>query len=111
MRYINLILTFLLFFSFTSYSQIEIIEGLWISQQSNYTTAVFYDKDKFLFKNIGDDPVKETVIDKGKDFIITNLFNPVNGYMVQVKYTLLKNGNLHSEFSGDWDGVVVWEKQ
>ena len=111
MRYFNSIIIFFLLFSFSSFSQIESIEGLWTSEESDYTTAVFYENEKFVFKNIGDDPVEEIVINKGKDFIITNLFNPTNEYQVQIKYTILNNGYLHSEFSGDWSGVVIWIRQ
>ena len=110
MRYFNLILIFFLLFSIFSFSQIESMEGLWTSKGSNYVTAVFYDNEKFIFKNIGDESVDETVVKKGKDFIITNLFNPASGYKVQIKYTLLENGNVYSEFSGDWSGVLIWER-
>ena len=111
MRYFNSILTFfILLFSVSSFSQIESMEGLWTSKGSNYTTAVFYDNEKFVFKNIGDEAVEETVIKKGKDFIITKLFNPTNGYNVQIKYTLLENGKVHSDFSGDWSGVLMWTR-
>ena len=111
MKYFNSILPFfLLFISLSYFSQIDSMEGLWSSQESNYTTAVFYDNEKFVFKNIGDEPVEETVIKTGKDFIITNLFNPINGYKVQIKYTLLENGDIHSDFSGDWSGVLIWTR-
>lgn len=56
MKYLNSILPFFLFlFSFSSFSQIDSMEGLWSSQESNYITAVFYDNEKFVFKNIGDE--------------------------------------------------------
>lgn len=106
----KLLLLSLALFTFNTYSQIKKIEGVWKSDKSAYLVAIFHQDNKFIFQNIGEDKLKEVVVNKGDDFIVTTLTNLDNNHEVVIKYTLLKNGKLRADFAGDYEGVVVHER-
>jgi len=106
----KLLLFSLMLITLNATSQIEKIQGIWESDESEYLTAIFYKNGNFTFSNIGKSKLEETVVDQGKDFVSTSCLNTKNGHKVSIRYTLLDNGNMHAVFKGDWNGIVIHER-
>jgi len=106
----NLLLSCLMLITLSATSQIEKIQGVWESVESECLTKISYNKEKFKFKNICDFDIDETVVNKGKDFVTTTSINKENNYKVVIKYTLLDNGNLNANFVGDFKGVIIYRR-
>ena len=106
----NLLLSCLMLITLSATSQIEKIQGIWKSVESECLTKISYNKEKFKFKNICDFDIDETVVNKGKDFVTTTSINKENNYKVVIKYTLLDNGNLNANFVGDFKGVIIYKR-
>jgi len=103
----KLLLLSLALITLSATSQIEKIEGIWESDESEYLTVIFYSNGKFTFKNVGESNLKEVVVNQGKDFVTTSLKNPENNHKVIIKYTLLNSGKMNASFVGDYHGIVI----
>jgi hypothetical protein len=99
-----------------SYSQIgKEIQGIWKSESSSHYVFVVTNKEeKLQFTNVSWEEgniLKEVVVEKNKDYIITQIYNPENNWWVSIKYTMIDKNTVQCEFSGDSDNISIYKRQ
>ena len=53
----------------------------------------------------------EEVLEKEKEHIITQIYNPENDWWVSIKYTMVDENTVKCEFSGDSENVSIYKRQ
>ena len=100
--------------SVLSYAQeVPGLEGLWKSKNSTYYVAILWDGDKYTFSNFSfyvGKTAKEIIYEKGKDYVITNIYTERNKHSVNIKYTVVDNETLLCEFTGSSDNVSKYKR-
>jgi len=108
MKNLFLVLSFILI-SVSTYSQ-EDFSGWWQSKTSKYITMIYagsYGVSAVVnYSPSTDNTIHEEIIKRNKKTFVTRLFNPANGYLVEVKYKLKDKNNLICKFSGDLNKTI-----
>ena len=108
MKNLFLVLSFILI-SVSTYSQ-EDFSGWWQSKTSKYITMIYagsYGVSEVVnYSPSTDNTIHEEIIKRNKKTFVTRLFNPANGYLVEVKYKLKDKNNLICKFSGDLNKTI-----
>ena len=108
MKNLFLVLSFILI-SVSTYSQ-EDFSGWWQSKTSKYITMIYagsYGVSAVVNYSLStDNTIHEEIIKRNKKTFVTRLFNPANGYLVEVKYKLKDKNNLICKFSGDLNKTI-----
>ncbi len=108
MKNLFLVLSFILI-SVSTYSQDD-FSGWWQSKTSKYITMIYagsYGVSAVVnYSPSTDNTIHEEIIKRNKKTFVTRLFNPANGYLVEVKYKLKDKNNLICKFSGDLDKTI-----
>ena len=108
MKNLFLVLSFILI-SVSTYSQDD-FSGWWQSKTSKYITMIYtgsYGVSKVInYSPSADNTIHEEIIKRNKKTFVTRLFNPANGYLVEVKYKLKDKDNLICKFSGDLNKTI-----
>ena len=112
----KLLLSICMLITMTSYSQIsKDIQGLWKSKKSSYyVLVVANEEDKLKFTNVSwseGNVLKEEILEKEKEYIITQIYNPENDWWVKIKYTMVDENTVKCEFSGDSSNVSIYKRQ
>lgn len=108
MKNLFLVLSFILI-SVSTYSQDD-FSGWWQSKTSKYITMIYagsYGVSAVVnYSPSTDNTIHEEIIKRNKKTFVTRLFNPANGYLVEVKYKLKDKNNLICKFSGDLNKTI-----
>jgi len=108
MKNLFLVLSFILI-SVSTYSQ-DNFSGWWQSKTSKYITMIYagsYGVSAVVnYSPSTDNTIHEEIIKRNKKTFVTRLFNPANGYLVEVKYKLKDKNNLICKFSGDLNKTI-----
>jgi hypothetical protein len=112
----KLLLSICILITMTSYSQIsKEIQGVWKGENSSYYVLVVANKEERLqFANVSWEQgniLKEEILEKEKEHIITQIYNPENDWWVSIKYTMVDKNTVRCEFSGDSDNVSIYKRQ
>ena len=112
----KLLLSICILITMTSYSQIsKEIQGVWKGENSSYYVLVVANKEeKLQFTDVSwreGNILKEEVLDKAKDYIITQIYNPENDWWVSIKYTMIDENTVQCEFSGDSTNISIYKRQ
>jgi len=112
----KLLLSMCILITMTSYSQIsKEIQGIWKGETSSYYVLVVgNEEEKLLFTNVSwerGNVLKEEVLEKENEHIITQIYNPENDWWVSIKYTMIDKNTLKCEFSGDDNSVSIYKRQ
>jgi len=104
----KLLITFILIFSLSTQAQ-EQFEGSWGTETSSHITTIIASEYAILkvfnFSFEEDSYIEEEILNQKDDKFTTKLYNPKNGYEVEIKYYFIKD-KLYCKFSGDYDGLV-----
>jgi hypothetical protein len=104
----KLLITFILIFSLSIQAQ-EQFEGSWGTKTSSHTTTIIASEYAILkvfnFSFEEDSYIEEEILNQKDDKFTTKLYNPENGYEVEIKYYFIKD-KLYCKFSGDYDGLI-----
>ena len=107
------IITLLLIFSLSIQAQ-EQFEGSWTSDTSTHTTVIIASEYAILkvfnFSFEEDSYVEEEILNQKNNKFTTKLYNPENGYEVEIKYYFIKD-KLYCKFSGDYYGLVEMHRK
>jgi len=100
----------------TSYSQIsKEIQGIWKGKGSSYYVLVVANEEERLqFTNVSwtqGNILKEEILEKEREHIITQIYNPENDWWVSIKYTMVDKNTVKCEFSGDSENVSIYKRQ
>jgi len=108
MKNLFLVLSFILI-SVSTYSQDD-FSGWWQSKTSKYITMIYagsYGVSEVVnYSPSTDNTIHEEIIKRNKKTFVTRLFNPANGYLVEIKYKLKDKNNLICKFSGDLNKTI-----
>ena len=108
MKNLFLVLSFILI-SVSTYSQDD-FSGWWQSKTSKYITMIYTGSycvsEVINYSPSADNTIHEEIIKRNKKTFVTRLFNPANGYLVEVKYKLKDKDNLICKFSGDLNKTI-----
>ncbi len=108
MKNLFLVLSFILI-SVSTYSQDD-FSGWWQSKTSKYITMIYagsYGVSEVInYSPSADNTIHEEIIKRNKRTFVTRLFNPANGYLVEIKYKLKDKNNLICKFSGDLNKTI-----
>ena len=90
----NLLFSICMLIAMTSYSQIsKELPGIWKGKSSShYVFVVVNEEEKLQFTNVSWEEgniLKEEVLEKEKEHIITQIYNPENDWWVSIKYTMI----------------------
>ena len=112
----KLLLSICILFTMASYSQIsKEIQGIWKGEDSSYyVLVVANEEEKLQFANVSWEEgniLKEEVLEKEKEHIITQIYNPENDWLVSIKYTMVDENTVKCEFSGDSENVSIYKRQ
>jgi hypothetical protein len=111
----KLLLSIAMLFSIAMYSHdlSDKLRGAWSSAETSYYVVILHNENSgyklvnFSFRE--NQTLQETVVEEGKDYIKTRLYNPNNKFETFVKYTFV-DGELHCEFKGESNHVTVYKK-
>ena len=111
----KLLLSICMLITMTSYSQIsKEIQGIWKGEKSSYYVLVVAKEERLQFTNISwmqGNILKEEILEKEKEYIITQIYNPENDWWVSIKYTMVDKNTVKCEFSGDSENVSIYKRQ
>ena len=112
----KLLLSICILITMTSYSQIsKDIQGIWKGEGSSYyVLVVANEEEKLQFANVSWEQgniLKEEILEKEREHIITQIYNPENDWWVSIKYTMVDENTVKCEFSGDSDNVSIYKRQ
>ena len=112
----KLLLSICILFTMTSYSQIsKDIQGVWKGEDSSYyVLIVANEEEKLQFANVSWEQgniLKEEILEKEREHIITQIYNPENDWWVSIKYTMVDENTVKCEFSGDSENVSIYKRQ
>jgi len=112
----KLLLSICILFTMTSYSQIsKDIQGVWKGEGSSYYVLVIAnEEEKLQFANVSWEQgniLKEEILEKEREHIITQIYNPENDWWVSIKYTMVDENTVKCEFSGDSENVSIYKRQ
>jgi len=112
----KLLLSICILFTMTSYSQIsKDIQGIWKGEDSSYyVLIVANEEEKLQFANVSWEQgniLKEEILEKEREHIITQIYNPENDWWVSIKYTMVDENTVKCEFSGDSENVSIYKRQ
>ena len=112
----KLLLSICMLIAMTSYSQIsKELPGIWKGEDSShYVLVVVNEEEKLQFTNVSWEEgniLKEEVLEKEKEHIITQIYNPENDWWVSIKYTMVDENTVKCEFSGDSENVSIYKRQ
>jgi hypothetical protein len=112
----KLLLSICILFTIASYSQIsKDIQGVWKGENSSYYVLVVgNEEEKLQFTNVSwkeGNILKEKVLEKEKEYIITQIYNPENDWWVSIKYTMVDKNTVKCEFSGDSGNISIYKRQ
>jgi len=103
----NLFITLLLLVSSQLFAQQE-LNGLWQDEDSSYLTTIIASEYAVLdvFNTSFEEyrVIPEKIIDYKNNRLTTSLKNPLNGYNVQIEYSLKSNDVMICTYSGDLIG-------
>ncbi len=106
----KLFITLLLLVSTQLFAQKE-LSGLWESKTSSYMTTIISSKYAVLnvFNTSFDENrvITEKIIDYKNNKLTTNLYNSLNGYAVQIEYSLQSEDVIVCTYSGDMVGDII----
>ena len=111
----NLLLSLVMLFSITiqSHELSDKLRGAWSSDQTSYYVVILHNEQKGYevvnFSFAENQTLEETVIEEGKNYIKTRLYNKTNNFETHVTYTFV-NGELHCKFEGKSNHVSVYKK-
>ena len=110
----NLFITiFLLLTTFILKAQ-EQFEGVWIKEDSAYETIIMASEyavmDIFNYSFESDKVIKETILFQSKTTLVTELYNPSNGYSVEMEYTIKDKETLYCNITGDLNKKITLTK-
>ena len=110
----NLFITILLLLTtFISKAQ-EQFEGVWAKEGSVYETIIMASEyavmDVFNYSFESDKVIKETILLQTNNTLVTKLYNPSNGYSVQMEYFFKNKKTLHCKITGHLNTEVALEK-
>jgi len=112
----KLLLSICMLIAMTSYSQIsKELPGIWKGERSShYVFVVANEEEKLQFTDVSwreGNILKEVVLDKAEDYIITQIYNPENDWWVSIKYTMIDKNTVQCEFSGDSTNISIYKRQ
>ena len=111
----KLLLGIAMLFSITMHSHelSELLRGAWSSSETSYYVVILHNEktgyELVNFSFVENQTLEETVIEEGKDYIKTRLYNPTNKFETFVTYTFI-DGELHCTFEGKSNHVTVYRK-
>ncbi|MAJ75041.1 hypothetical protein CMK13_18820 [Candidatus Poribacteria bacterium] len=111
----KLLLSIAMLFSIAMYSHdlSDKLRGAWSSEKTSYYVVILHDENKGYelvnFSFAENQTLKETVVEEGKNYIKTKVYNPTNDFETFVTYTFI-NGELHCEFEGKSNHVTIYKK-
>ena len=112
----KLLLSICILITMTSYSQIsKEIQGIWKGEGSSYyVLVVANEEEKLQFANVSWEQgniLKEENLEKEREHIITQIYNPENDWWGSIKYTMVDENTVKCEFSGDSENVSIYKRQ
>ena len=92
----------------------EQFEGAWVSETSSYYTIILASEYKVLnihnFSFYENKIIKEKILSQTKYSIKTLLYNPSNGYTVNIDYRIKHKDTLVLKFTGDLNETIKFTK-
>ena len=111
----KLLLSIALLFSIVMHSNdlSDKLRGAQSSENTTYYVVILHnEKEGFKLVNFSfaeNQTLQETVIEEGKDYIKTRVYNPVNDFETFITYTFV-NDELHCKFQGKSNHVTVYKR-
>lgn len=111
----KLLLSIVMLFSIAMYSHdlSDKLRGAWSSAETSYYVVILHNEttgyELVNFSFTENQTLEETVVEEGKDYIKTRLYNPNNEFETFVTYTFV-DGELHCEFEGKSNHVTIYRK-
>jgi|14BtaG_2_1085337.scaffolds.fasta_scaffold02482_9 hypothetical protein len=106
----KLLIMFLMVTSLSLKAQ-EQFEGAWVSETSSYYTTILASEYKVLsvhnFSFYENQIITEKILFQNKNNFKTALYNPVNGYSVNIDYKMKHKDTLVCVFNGDLKRTVT----
>ncbi len=110
----KLLITLSILFTTLTIQAQKQFEGEWVSKTSSHVTTIIASDyavlKVFNFSFKEDSYIEEKILSQTNNKFTTELYNPINGYTVVIKYKM-KGDILICEFSGDFHGVVELTKK
>lgn len=92
----------------------EQFEGAWISETSSYYTVILASEYRVLsvhnFSFYENQIITEKILSQNKNNFKTALYNPVNGYSVNIDYRTQHKDTLVLRFTGDLNKTIKLTK-
>jgi len=111
----NLVLSIIMLFSMTTYSQIsKDLRGVWKSPESSFYVMVTGNETSGLnFTNVSwvsNLTLKETVLKVTDTSVTTSIENPTTDWKVTVVYTQVNKNTIKCEFTGSTNQTNIYKR-
>ena len=110
----KLLLLLVLSTTLLSNAQVEMMEGMWGSETSSFTTTIitYYSTAVKVYNTSFTENrvIEEEIISQDDNSFTTKLVNHENGYSVLIKYVLKDSTTLLCYYSGDLEETITIKK-
>ena len=110
----NFFLTVFLLFTTLFIRAQEQFEGVWVKEGSLYKTVILASEysviNVFNYSFDSDKVLQETILLQTNSTLVTKLYNPSNGYSVQMEYFFKNKKTLHCKITGHLNTEVALKK-
>ena len=111
----KLLITLALFFTVLTSKAQEAFEGVWVMEESTYKTVMLasdYAVVKIInysFKEYA--TLNEVILSQTDNTLTTSIYNPRNGYNIEMYYTVVDEDTLQCVFTGDENSTVLLKRE
>jgi hypothetical protein len=109
------LITLALFFTVLTSKAQEVFEGVWVMKDSSYKTVMLA-SDYAVVKIINysfkeNDTLNEVILSQTDNTLTTSIYNPRNGYNIDMYYTVVDENTLQCFFTGDENSTVLLKRE
>ena len=109
------LITLALFFTVLTSKAQEAFEGVWVMKGSTYKTVMLA-SDYAVVKIINysfkeNDTLNEVILSQTDNTLTTSIYNPRNGYNIDMYYTVVDENTLQCVFTGDENSTVLLKRE
>ena len=107
----HLFFTSILFLTSLLVTAQESFNGMWLNEGSDYICTIL--ASEYAVVNCYNtsfeeyDVIPEEIIKQDGNSFTSSLYNPDNGYRVQIEYTLISTDSISAAYSGDVEGTYI----
>jgi hypothetical protein len=111
----NLLLSLVMLFSITTQSQelSDKLRGAWSSEKTSYYVVILHDEERGYeivnFSFAENQTLEEKVVEEGKNYIKTKIYNKTNKFQTNITYTFVDD-ELHCKFGDESNKTTVYNK-